>query len=136
MGYVVIAKVNVNLGKTKDISDLLRGMIVGVRTANTSISEMTALLGIFSPNCISGVYRVSVEEKITSSDKDCSGRKNLVNMRGEKRAARIAPRNKRETTLQITAEFNAGGSQGIFQRATRWTSQRMGFCSTRPLKVP
>lgn len=110
-------------------------MVVGARRAGASISETTTLLG-FSRPTVSRVFREWQLRKKTSSDKDYSGRKRLVNERGERRVARIVRSNRRATTRQITAEFNAGASQSISQRTTRRTLQRMGFSSRRPSRVP
>lgn len=49
----------------------------------------------------------------------------MVNERAESRVARIALRNRRATTRQITDEFYAGASQNISQSITIRNLERM-----------
>ncbi|GBN19330.1 hypothetical protein AVEN_59629-1 [Araneus ventricosus] len=60
---VVIKKVNVKMGESKDLSDFEQRMIVCARIAGTSIPETMTLLGISLPTVSRGVLRVAVEKK-------------------------------------------------------------------------
>ena len=53
--HSVTIRLNVRMGKTSDLSNFERGMIVGARHACSGISETSALLG-FSRTTVSGVY--------------------------------------------------------------------------------
>jgi len=87
-------EVNVKMGKTSDLSDFEREMIVGARRAGASISETTTLLG-FSRPTVSRVFREWQLIKKSSSCENYSGRKRLVNKRGERRVALIVRSNTR-----------------------------------------
>ncbi len=70
------------MGKKGDLSDFERGMIVGARQGDQSISKTADLLG-FSRTNISRVYgEWSKKEKI-SRERQLCGQKCLVDVRGE-----------------------------------------------------
>ncbi|KAJ8411416.1 hypothetical protein AAFF_G00174220 [Aldrovandia affinis] len=69
------------MGKKCDLSDFYRGMIVGARQGGVSISETADLVG-FSRTTVSRVYREWCEKQKTSSERQFSGRKRLVNESG------------------------------------------------------
>ncbi len=78
------------MGKKQDLSDFERGMVVGARRADLSISETTDLLG-FSHTTISRVYREcsETEKQKISSELQLCGRKCLVDVRGQRRMGRL-----------------------------------------------
>ncbi|KAK6324712.1 hypothetical protein J4Q44_G00040540 [Coregonus suidteri] len=119
------------MGKTSDLSDFERGMIVGARRAGSSISETAALLS-FSRTTVSRVYREWCDNQKTSSQRQSCGRKQLVDERGRMRMERIVQANRRATNRQITAQYNSGVQNCISERTTRRSLSRMGYCSRRP----
>ena len=54
--HSVTVHLNIRMGKTSDLSDFERGMIISARHDRSSISEMSGLLG-FSHMTVSRVYR-------------------------------------------------------------------------------
>ncbi|XP_071263711.1 acidic leucine-rich nuclear phosphoprotein 32 family member B-like isoform X1 [Salvelinus alpinus] len=118
------------MGKKSDLRDFERGMIVGARRAGSSISQTAALLG-FSRTTVSVVYREWRDKQKTSSQRQSSGRKQLVDKRGRRRLERIVQTNRRATIRQITAQYNSGVQNSISERTTRRSLSRMGYCSKR-----
>uniref|UniRef100_A0A8C7K281 Acidic leucine-rich nuclear phosphoprotein 32 family member n=1 Tax=Oncorhynchus kisutch TaxID=8019 RepID=A0A8C7K281_ONCKI len=118
------------MGKKSDLRDFERGMIVGSRRAGSSISQTATLLG-FSRTAVSVVYREWRDKQKTSSQRQSSGRKQLVDKRGRRRLERIVQTNKRATVRQITAQYNSGVQNGISERTTRRSLSRMGYSSKR-----
>ncbi len=70
------------MGKKVDVSDFERGMVVGAGPAGLIISKTADLLGL-SRTTISRVYREWSEKEKISSERQLSGRKCLVDVRGE-----------------------------------------------------
>uniref|UniRef100_A0A673WE80 Acidic leucine-rich nuclear phosphoprotein 32 family member n=1 Tax=Salmo trutta TaxID=8032 RepID=A0A673WE80_SALTR len=118
------------MGKKRDLRDFERGMIVGSRRAGSSISQTAVLLG-FSRTTVSVVYREWRDKQKTSSQRQSSGRKQLVDERGRRRLERIVQTNRRATIRQITAQYNSGVQNCISECTTRRSLSRMGYCSKR-----
>ncbi len=74
-------KPSIRMGKKGDLSDFERGMVVGARRADLSISKTADLLP-FSQTTISKVYRELSEKEKISSERQLCGRK-CLDVRGE-----------------------------------------------------
>lgn len=115
------------MGKSRDLTEFERGMIVGTRIAGCSISETVNRLG-FSRTAVSRVYREWCEKQKTSSHRGSGGRKRLVDDSGEKRMERVVEANSHATTVQIQALYNSSGQvKPISLRTTRRTLKRLGY---------
>lgn len=115
------------MGKSPDLSDFERGMIVGVRRAGCSMSETVSRLG-FSKTSVSRVYREWCQEHKTSSQRGSCGRKRLVDDGGERVMESVVEANNRASTVQIQALYNSSGHEKpISLRTTRRTLKRLGY---------
>lgn len=116
-----------HMGKSPDLSDFERGMIVGARRAGCSISETVSRLG-FSKTSVSRVYREWCQEHKTSSQRGSCGRKRLVDDGGERVMESVVEANNRASTVQIQALYNSSGHENpISLRTTRRTLKRLGY---------
>ncbi len=124
------------MGKSRDLSEFQRGMIVGARRAGCSISETVARLG-FSKTSVSRVYREWCEKQKTSSQRGPCGRKRLVDDSGERRMESVVEANNHATTVQIQAMYNSSGQEKpISLRTTRRTLKRLGYCRRAQRRGP
>uniref|UniRef100_A0AAQ5X1D5 Transposase Tc1-like domain-containing protein n=1 Tax=Amphiprion ocellaris TaxID=80972 RepID=A0AAQ5X1D5_AMPOC len=120
------------MGKSRDLSEFERGMIVGARSAGCSISQTVNLLG-FSKTAVSRVYREWCERQKTSSHRGSCGRKRLVDESGERRMERMVEANNQATSVQIQALYNSSGPEKpISLTTTRRTLKRLGYSRATP----
>ncbi len=122
------------MGKKGDLSDFVRGMIVGARRAGLSISKTADLL-IFSCTTISRVYREWSEKEKISSERQLCGQKCLVVVRGQRRMVRLVRDYRKATVTQITTWCNQGMQKTISEHTTCRTLKQMGYSSRRPNRV-
>ncbi len=121
--------------KKGDLSDFERGMVVGGRRADLSISKTADLLG-FSRTTISRVDREWSEKEKISSERQLRGWKCLVDVRGQRRMGRLVRDDRKTTVTQITTRYNQGMPNTISERTTRRTLKQMCSSSRRPHRVP
>ncbi|KAK9526165.1 hypothetical protein VZT92_015917 [Zoarces viviparus] len=115
------------MGKSRDLSEFERGMIVGARRAGCSIAETVNLLG-FSKTAVSRVYREWCAKQKTSSHRESCGRKRLVDESGERTMERVVEENNHATSVQIQALYNSSGQEkAISLTTTRRTLKRLGY---------
>ena len=108
---------------------------VGARRAGLSISETADLQG-FSCTTIRRVDREWSEKEKISSELQFCGHKCLVDVRGQRRMARLVQADRKAAVTQITTRYNRGMQKSIYERTTRQTLRRMGYSSRRPHQVP
>ncbi len=123
------------MGKKGNLSDFDRGMVVGARRADLSISKTTDLLR-FSCTTISRVYRECSKKDQISSGRQLCGWKCLVDVRGQRRMGRLVRDDRKATVTQITTRYNQGMQNTISEHTTRQTLKQMGSSSRRPHRVP
>ncbi|KAJ8272878.1 hypothetical protein GJAV_G00094490 [Gymnothorax javanicus] len=115
------------MGKTSDLSDFDRGMIVGARSCGASVSQTANLLG-FSRTTVSRVYKEWREKQKTSSERQSCGRKLLVNENSEKIIDTIIKADRMATSAEITAAYNSKAQRTVSHSTIRRTLKRMGYC--------
>ena len=90
-------------------------MVVGARRAGLSMSETADLLGF------SGTTDGPKKSKISS------GRKCLVDVRGQRRMGRLVPGDRKATGTQMSTCSNQGLQNTISERTTHGTLKKMGY---------
>ena len=104
------------MDKTKDLSAFERGMVVGARHIGLSVSRTAMLLGFHTT--FSCVYQEWSTTQRTSSQWQASGRKWLIDERGQRRLTRIVQSNRRATVSQLTVKYNIGTERPIKECTT------------------
>uniref|UniRef100_A0A8C5M1K7 Transposase n=1 Tax=Leptobrachium leishanense TaxID=445787 RepID=A0A8C5M1K7_9ANUR len=123
------------MGKQCDVTAFEHGMIVGARSHGASISKTAECVKCSRAAVVKVFKEWTVSRKSGSVCANC-GRQRLVNVRAERRVARLVQDNRMATVHQITADLNQGSSQMISERAIRRTLHSMGYGSRRPVRTP
>ncbi|GFW13653.1 HTH_Tnp_Tc3_1 domain-containing protein [Trichonephila clavipes] len=119
----------------QDLSEFERGVIVGTREMEHSISEVAMNFG-FSRTTISQVFREYRESGKISNLRHHYSRKKYMQERDQRQLMRIIKRDRRASLPQIAADFNAGPSTSVTMRTIQRNIIDMSFRSRRPTRVP
>lgn len=119
------------MGKSRDLTEFERGLIVGARSAGCSISETVNRLG-FSKTAVSRIYREWCVKKKTSSLRGTGGRKRLVDEVGERRMERVVEANNRATVTEIQTMYNFSAETPISHKTTQRALKRLGYSRKPP----
>ena len=99
----------VRTGRKCDLSDLVRGMIVGARQGGLRTAD---LLG-FSCKIVYRVFREWGEKQKTCSEQQFCRQKCIDNERDQRRRARLVKTDRKVTVTQITTHYNSGMEKSI-----------------------
>ena len=108
------------MGKTKDLIAFEWGMVVGAKHTGLSVSRTATLLG-FSCSTFSRLYQEWSTTQRTSSQRQVSSRKRLIDESGQRRLTRIVQSNRRATVGHLTVQYNIGAERSIKECTTRRT---------------
>ena len=123
------------MGKTKDLSAFEQGMVVGARFTCLSVSITATLLG-FSCSAVSHVYQEWSRTQRTSNQRQASGRKWLIDERGQRRLTRIVQSNRWATVSSLIVQYNIGAERPTKECTTPRTLTQMGYGSQGLYRVP
>ncbi|CAJ1083775.1 uncharacterized protein LOC122864151 [Xyrichtys novacula] len=115
------------MGKSQDLTEFERGMIVGARRSGCSVSVTVKRLG-FAKTTVSRVYREWLGKQKTSSQRGSSGRKRLVDDIGERKLEQVVEENPHATIAQIQALYNkTGPKKPISHKTTQRALKKLGY---------
>ncbi|KAK3541582.1 hypothetical protein QTP86_032828 [Hemibagrus guttatus] len=100
------------MGKRKDLSEFDKGQIVMARPLDQSISKNADLVGC-SRSAVVSIYQKWSKEGTVVNQRQGHGRPRLIDVRGERRLARVIRSNRRATVVQIAEEVNAGSDRKV-----------------------
>ncbi|GBN25451.1 Transposable element Tcb1 transposase [Araneus ventricosus] len=123
------------MGKAADLNEFDRGQIVMVRRLGASITETARLVGC-SLSALVSIHAKWINDGDTSSRRQGVGRPRVIKEKGRRRLPRLVKQNRRQTVVQLTAQYNAGSSASVSEHAVQRTLLDMGLCSRRPTRVP
>lgn len=130
-----MAQFAASMGKRPDLSELTKGIIIGSRAAGTSLKEAAAMTNV-SEKTVSRIYLAWKSGRGIASRKRNSGRKSGETERAQRRLHRIVATNRRQTTQQITRNFNVAQDTSVSERTIRRRLQKIGLRSCKPLRKP
>ena len=133
--WIVCVPIRGWMSKTKYLSAFEWGMVVGARSTGLSMSRTANLLG-FSHSRVSRVYQEWFTTQRTSSHRQDSCRKRVIDERGQRSLTRIVQSNRRATVSQLPVQYNNGAQRPIKDCTTHLTLTWMGYGSRRPYRVP
>ncbi|GBM51932.1 hypothetical protein AVEN_1513-1 [Araneus ventricosus] len=121
--------------KRRDLSDVQKGMIIGFRAKDGSISEAANFVNC-SRAAVVKVYRAWQYGTIQNQRRGTCGAPRAIDDRGERRVRRCVRANRRATVEQLAAQMNQGASMSVSSTTVQRTLLRMGLRSRRLVNAP
>ncbi|GBN99020.1 hypothetical protein AVEN_23185-1 [Araneus ventricosus] len=123
------------MGKSHDLTDIEKGMIVGYRARGGSISETAAFVKCLSSAVVNVYNNWKNQEGVQSRRANC-GAPRAINDRGERRLRRLVKSDRRATVDTLTAQMNQQCTRKLSRTTVQSTLLRIGLRSRRLISAP
>ncbi|GBN02497.1 hypothetical protein AVEN_185897-1 [Araneus ventricosus] len=123
------------MGKSRDLTDIEKGMIIGYRARGGGISETAAFVKC-SRSVVVNVYNNCKNQEDAQSRRANYGAPRAINDRGERRLRRLVKSNRRATVDTLTAQMNQQCTRRLSRTTVQRTLLRIGLRSRRLISEP
>ncbi|GBM23479.1 hypothetical protein AVEN_206296-1 [Araneus ventricosus] len=123
------------MGKSHDLTDIEKSMIIGYRAGGVSISETAAFVKC-SHSAVVKVYSNWKNQEGAQSRRANCGAPRVINDRAERRFRRLVESDRRATVDTITAQMNQQCTRKLSRTTVQRTLLRIGLRSRRLISEP
>ncbi|GBL85077.1 hypothetical protein AVEN_221308-1 [Araneus ventricosus] len=123
------------MGKSHDLKDIEKGMIIGYRARGGSISETAAFVKC-SRSAVMNVYNNWKNQEGAQSRLANCGTPRAINDRRERRLRRLVKSDRRATVDTLTAQMNQQCIRKLSRTTVQRTLLRIGLRSRRLISAP
>ncbi|GBO32847.1 hypothetical protein AVEN_38919-1 [Araneus ventricosus] len=123
------------MGKSRDLTNIEKGMIIGYRARGGGISETAAFVNC-SHSAIANVYNNWKNQEGVQSRRANCGAPWVLNDRGERRLRRLVKSDRLVTVDTLTAQINQHCTRKLSSTTVQRTLLRIGPRSRRLISAP